>query len=284
MNKIFISLIVLFSSLYSLAQKNDFVLADSLMGIGKVQDAIDKYRKFNISQNTIHPSFELSFAEALSYNNQIDSAFYHLKIAIIKDSTYTVLRNPFFYNLISDYRWNELVDEQLKKYQAKNGLFKDYEYAKKLISLRQKDQLYYYEVYMSIKVNGSDSPITQSIWELKNKINQELLLELEVLIRQNGYPKCSDNLPCATPFLIIQHSDLKTQEKYLPLIKEMCMNKEIPCNQYAMLQDRVNLRNNKSQIYGTQGPKDENGMLPNLYEPEKINERRIQLGLNPLNY
>lgn len=52
--------------------------------------------------------------------------------------------------------------------------------------------------------------------------------------------------------MTIQHSDLKTQEKYLPLFKEAFIKKKLSGSTYAMLEDRVAMKNKRLQIFGTQ--------------------------------
>ncbi len=258
---------------------------DSLVNFGKIIEAKTEFQKLS-NEIKFSSQAALSYAEILSLNNEIDSSFFYLEKALVKDSAYRVLSNGKLYNLISDKRWHDITENQLRKYQLKRGKFADFDYAKKLIKLKQKDQQFYYEVYLSQRLNGENSPITKAIWKLKELINSNNLIELESLIQTHGYPKCSEKMPCAIPFLIIQHSNLETQLKYINQIKELCKSNDIPCNHYAMLTDRIRVHQNKPQLFGTQYTynKDENGksILYEVYEPEKLNERRRKIGLKPL--
>lgn len=275
-------LIVLFFSNFIWAQTY-FQKVDSLRNFGKLEEAIVEYKKL-IKEESFSDKLAYEYAEVLSLKNQVDSAFYYLELSTQKDSSYYPLKNKFFYNLTSDKRWESFTNRQLEKYQSKKGNFKDLDYAKKLIGLGQKDQLYFYEIYLSERLHGHDAPITKALWDLKERINEQLLAEMEELIKEKGYPKCSENMPCSIPFLIIQHSELDTQEKYINLLRNLCDKHQIPCNHYAMLKDRINLRKGIPQIYGTQYKRDKNGKykLYNLLEPEQVNERRAKLGLAPL--
>jgi len=89
----------------------------------------------------------------------------------------------------------------------------------------------------------------------------------------------------STLFLVIQHSDLETQLKYLPMMREAVKLGNTRASSLALLEDRVALGQGKRQIYGSQIGKDqETGeyyVLP-LIEPEKINERRKQVGLGTI--
>jgi len=81
----------------------------------------------------------------------------------------------------------------------------------------------------------------------------------------------------STLFLVIQHSDLETQLKYLPMMREAVKLGNTRASSLALLEDRVALRQGKRQIYGSQiGRDQETGeyYVSPLIEPEKVNERR----------
>lgn len=87
-------------------------------------------------------------------------------------------------------------------------------------------------------------------------------------------------------FLVIQHASLETQIKYYPLMeKAVEMGNARRCD-LAMLQDRIQVKQSKPQIYGTQLIYDDElgyyVVEPVVY-PEKVDERRAQVGLPPMN-
>ncbi|MBK9487034.1 MAG: hypothetical protein IPO01_18185 [Chitinophagaceae bacterium] len=53
-------------------------------------------------------------------------------------------------------------------------------------------------------------------------------------------------------FLVIQHSDSSTQEKYLPLLKQAVKDNRAFGHELALLEDRVLIKRGKNQIYGSQ--------------------------------
>lgn len=57
----------------------------------------------------------------------------------------------------------------------------------------------------------------------------------------------------STLFLVIQHADLVTQEKYLPMMREAVTKGNAKGSSLALLEDRVLIRNGKQQRYGSQG-------------------------------
>jgi len=84
-------------------------------------------------------------------------------------------------------------------------------------------------------------------------------------------------------WLIVQHSNLDLQKKSLSLM-EKCMD-DIDVKNYAYLKDRVLLRENKQQIYGTQVTIDPTNKIPKVLPTEdepNLNNRRKEIGLSPI--
>ena len=89
----------------------------------------------------------------------------------------------------------------------------------------------------------------------------------------------------STLFLVIQHSPLEVQEKYLPMMRDAVKNGNARARSLALLEDRVALRNGERQIYGSQIGRDqvsgEYYILP-LKDPENVDKRRSEVGLGKL--
>jgi len=120
-----------------------------------------------------------------------------------------------------------------------------------------------------------------------NFIDSTNLIEIESMISKYGWP--GESFVGAkgnnTVFLVIQHSDLKTQEKYLPLLEQSVKNHESRASDLALLRDRILMRQNKKQIYGSQIIRDEatGGWKFYSIEDEKnVNIRRKEMGLGPI--
>lgn len=86
-------------------------------------------------------------------------------------------------------------------------------------------------------------------------------------------------------FLVIQHADLPTQEKYLPMIRDAAQHGRTLPGNLAILEDRVALRQHKRQIYGSQvwtdlrtGKK----YVDLLDDPDSVDKRRAAVGLPPM--
>lgn len=114
------------------------------------------------------------------------------------------------------------------------------------------------------------------------KTQDSLNLEKVENILQNGWPEDLNMQGNQTIFLVIQHADLQTQQKYLPVIEKAVQdNKTFPAN-LALLKDRMALREGKKQIYGSQIFIDSNTgkkYVQPLKDPENVDELRAKVGL-----
>jgi len=127
---------------------------------------------------------------------------------------------------------------------------------------------------------------------IKNEIEQNKLdsINLSVvvnIIEQYGYP--NRNLVGinyeAHAFFVILHSNLKTMEKYLPLIESNTNEGLLSSRHLPYLKDRINLLKDMPQEYGTQSHKDNNGkwtLYKLKYDIEKTNKLREGFGLKLL--
>lgn len=120
-----------------------------------------------------------------------------------------------------------------------------------------------------------------------NYIDSTNLIVIEDLISKYGWLNKSfvgvaGNRTC---FLVIQHADLATQEKYLPMMESSVAMGESSTYDLALLQDRILMRQGKHQIYGSQIVRDESNGQWKFYpiEDERhVNARRAKVGLRPI--
>jgi hypothetical protein len=124
-----------------------------------------------------------------------------------------------------------------------------------LDSVWYRDQMYRHELHKGtkqeqverLKVFKKRSKIVDSLDQLNLRIVEDIL-------QHYGWlgPRDVGLRGVFALSLTIQHSDLKTQEKYLPLLKQAAIDKKTTADSYAMLADRVAIKNYRPQIYGTQ--------------------------------
>ena len=176
--------------------------------------------------------------------------------------------------------------ELIERVEFKYGKLEEVDLFKELWIMQIKDQAFYYHIEVAEKKLGTESAILPALWELKKKINEENLDRIIEIIDTKGWPKKSvvKEDAALTVFLVIQHADLETQKKYLPIMKEAANNGEADWSSLALLIDSVNLGEGKEQIYGSQIYRNEDGSfyVKDLEEPEYVNQRRKEVGLGPI--
>ena len=118
-------------------------------------------------------------------------------------------------------------------------------------------------------------------------IDSTNLVQVEALLSQYGWPGKSfvGSAGNSTVFLVIQHAELPTQEKYFPLMQQSVKEGESRPSDLALLQDRILMRQEKKQIYGSQVVFNETTGSPEFWPIEderNVNVRRAEVGLQPL--
>lgn len=261
--------------------------ADSLRDEGNLKEAIIEYKRiFSIDPKNKVNVYNL--ACTFSLDQQIDSCFKYLNIAVALDTTTASLTDPDFLSAREDKRWSNFENNLISMLNTKfKNPYKDIDYAKALWNMLALDQAYFQDVNLAGRKIGFQSTVVRAIWKLKSMINEKNQMELEELIAKKGWPKKSEvgGQAASAAFFIIQHSDLKKQLKYLPILKKRCEENEAKWENYALMYDRVQTSQNKPQRYGSQVKyieKTNSFELFPLEDEAKVNEWRKEIGLQPL--
>lgn len=274
-------------STLSIAQdKGQLAAADSLLRAGQLLEAVNAYRSI-LGQEPANQNASYNLACSYALLNMRDSAFHFLDISLAQDTSVRALNDPDFVLLLEDERWAEIEHRQVEKVEAKYGKYPKPELSKELWRMQLKDQAYYYHMDVAEKQLGPRNPLTTALWQLKKDINAQNEQRLEEIIAENGWPKKSEVKGSAAQaaFLVIQHADLELQQKYLPLLKEACEAGEADWSGYALMYDRVEMREGRPQLFGSQVTfnKETGNYEPYaIKEPEYVNKRRKEVGLGPI--
>jgi len=134
---------------------------------------------------------------------------------------------------------------------------------------------------------GNGSIEEKYIWSLIHLQDSICLRRIVIILDEYGWlGKTSvGNKANQAIWLVIQHANLETQEKYLPILKESVEKGESEGWHQAFLEDRIQMRNNKKQIYGSQATWDETTGKMKIYPIQNanhVNERRKTIGLEPI--
>jgi hypothetical protein len=83
-------------------------------------------------------------------------------------------------------------------------------------------------------------------------------------------------------FLVIQHADIDTQQKYVPMMRDAVIKKKANPESLALLEDRIALRTGNKQIYGSQvarNPKTQEYYILPMIDPDQVDFRRAEVNL-----
>lgn len=214
----------------------------------------------------------LKSADAWAMAGRPDSSYFQLN-KIIFLTNYKDLEklqtDPFLKSLHKDNQWKDLLRIVVSRKNKFDSLF-NRSLATKLEQIYEDDQKY--------RELGDWKMILQ-----KDSVNQKEVIEIlkkygwlsEFVVGEKG----ADAL-----FLVIQHADIKIQEIYLPMLRKAVQNGDAKPSDLALLEDRVLMRQNKKQLYGSQIRKDKKGnwIIHPIEDAANVDKRRAEMGLGPI--
>jgi hypothetical protein len=218
--------------------------------------------------------------------NEPDSAFVQLFIVarskLFAGYSNYIAEDDAMISLHDDSRWEEFIkilktnDEKFNK-----------DLSAQLDTIYVHDQKYRIECMKMNEAFGEESEEGKSACKIMRETDSINLMAIEKILDEQGWPGvdvvgASGNTAL---WLVIQHSSLEVQEKYLPMMREAVREgKALPCH-LALLEDRVAVRQGRNQVYGSQPDTDpETGKycVSSLEDPDHVDERRLDVGLDKL--
>ena len=199
---------------------------------------------------------------------------------------YTIVHDDYLTSLHNDGRWPTLLAlVKINKERIAPNLNEPL--VAELDSIYTKDQKYRLQFDEIEKKYGWESNEMKAHWKTINEKNSVILIEIKSLLDKYGWlgTDVIGEQGNSTLFLVIQHSDIATQERYLPMMREAVKNGKAKRGAFALLEDRVALREGKKQIYGSQIGQDSETKLyyvSPLEDPDNVDKRRAEVGLQPL--
>ncbi len=221
--------------------------------------------------------------------NYPDSAFYQLNRIVTKGNYINyeqITTDADLNSLHNDKRWQPLLELiQQNKYKAE-VIFKK-PLVQQLDSIRIEDQKYRQMIKGIGQKYGYESKEMKDLWKIINKKDSINLIKITGILDKYGWLGLDivGQEGSITLFLVIQHADQKTQEKYLPMMREAVKAGKAQGNQLALLEDRVALGQGKKQIYGSQIHRDNitgKYFVAPIEDESNVNKRRAEVGLEPL--
>ena len=146
-----------------------------------------------------------------------------------------------------------------------------------ILAIADRDQIARYDAL--------NHPEDKSLNDVMKQVDGENLKRLEPIIAANGWPGRSlvGRKASGGAWAVIQHADLETQKKYLPLMTKAADAGEVSWGLLATTIDRIQVREGKPQTYGTQFHQVNGELVPEAIEDEAhVDDRRKKVGLGPL--
>ena len=189
-------------------------------------------------------------------------------------------------NLHSKKEWGKTIEKLEKKIELIEANY-DKPLKTELLAILDEDQKYRIQMYETQKKFGQDSKEMQELWKITNQKDSVNLLKVRKILDEKGWvgkDKVGAQANSAL-FLVIQHSDLETQKKYLPMMKEAVTKGNASPGSLALLIDRIEIREGRKQIYGSQigtNPNTQTQYILPLIDPDNVDKRRAEVGLGPI--
>lgn len=263
--------------------------ARELYAAGEYENSGGKYSQaFEIKNGSDTLSHQYEAAGAWALAGKKDSAFAQL-FAISNEGKYydigKISTERNFIPLNTDDRWMSILNKVSENFkEAKVRLS---QVTSSLETVHEEDQYYRQQLDGIRETYGHDSDETTAQWELIHKQDSINLDKVTNILDEHGWlgwnlvgRKANNAI-----FLVIQHADIDTQEKYLPMFREAVKKGDAAPDALALMEDRVALRRGKKQIYGSQIGRDrETGeyYVSPLRDPDNVDERRAEVGLGPI--
>ncbi|MBK6355036.1 MAG: hypothetical protein IPF46_17005 [Saprospiraceae bacterium] len=261
-------------------------------------DSLYNAKDFRSSANKYSDAFKANGWKGLSndrYNAACswalaavpDSAFFQLD-RIATKSNYTnyghITTDPDLNSLHNDNRWKPLI-EKIKQNKDKAEVSLNKPLVAILDSIYIEDQTYRKQIDGIEKKYGWESKEMKDHWKIINEKDSINLIKVKSILDKYGWLSADvvGGQGNSTLFLVIQHSDQSTQEKYLPMMREAVKNSKAQGSSLALLEDRVALGQGKRQIYGSQigrDPETKIYYVSPLEDPDNVDKRRAKLDLD----
>ena len=270
------------------------------LNLVKKADSLYNAKDFKTSALTYSTAFARNGSKATAkdrYNaacswalaNNPDSAFFQLDRIATKANYMNyghITTDPDLNSLHNDTRWKPLL-QIIKANKEKAEVNLNKPLVAQLDSIYTDDQNYRLQIAEIEKKYGWESNEMKAHWKIIHEKDSINAIKVRYLLDKYGWlgPDDVGEQGNQTLFLVIQHADQATQEKYLPMMREAVKKGKAQGSSLALLEDRVALQQGKKQIYGSQVGRDmesEKYYVQPLSDPDYVDKRRAEVGLPPL--
>lgn len=248
--------------------------------------SVEKYKNaFRLQQGTESDYYNAACSAAL--NNQPTLSLKWLNIAVSKGYiNFRHMRNDAdLISLHNSKEWKTLIRVLERKVKIIEAGY-DKNLQERLLIIYDEDQKYRARIVELNEKRGYDSLEIKELWKIVSEKDSINLIQVKSILDHYGWVGADQVGQKANSalFLVIQHADLPTQLKYLPLLRKAVKAKKAQPSALALLEDRVALGEGKNQIYGTQigGDNTDKPYVLPLDDPDNVDRRRKAVGLSTM--
>ena len=224
---------------------------------------------------------------AWSMAGNADSAIAYLRLAVAgRYSNYNhLILDTDLYALHNDARWaaicRQVYENRFIGMSAANTRL-----VHLLDTILQNDQQVRTRFESTQEKYGTNSKEFRDLIAEMKRFDSINILRVSQILDTHGWPhrqEVGDEGSHAV-FMVIQHADILIQEKYLSMVRDAVKAGDVRASSFALLEDRIAVRNGKKQLYGTQLGMKQDGTyyLDELEDPDNVDKRRASVGLGPL--
>lgn len=284
---VFVLLVMNFSFVSAQTYKEWIRKADSSYTAKNYALSVDYYSKaFKIEQKSFVDLYNAGCAASMAEENK--KAFKWLNLSIDKgyENISHIQIDRDLKRLHSEKEWKKTIDKLQKKLDVIGANY-DKALEKQLAEIYTEDQEIRGEFMNVYKASKPDKKKIDSIGKIMGMKDSINLIKVMKILDERGWlgKNVVGEQGNKTLFLVIQHSDLKYQQKYLPMMRDAVKNGNANAGNLAYLEDRVALREGRKQIYGSQAAKNKktNKMyISPMIDPDNVDKRRAEVGLGTM--
>ncbi|MDE6559920.1 MAG: hypothetical protein K2K75_00915, partial [Muribaculaceae bacterium] len=263
--------------------------ANSAMFSGSFSVALELYRKILKYEDSPTNMVLYNAACAASMSGDTSQGLDYLEMLADKDSLW-YLKEPLdmdLQNLTYLPDWGSFYKKISMRRETFEKTF-DISLRSRLTQIRRSDQDVRHRFLSAYNTQPQDTILVNSLIQEMKEIDSKNLIEVDNILREYGWPgkdKVGDE--CVAKWLVIQHADVDSQRKALPMLKLAAEKGDINPSAIAMLEDRILVNSGKKQIYGTQYfyPEEESPKQRVIYPIDDIKNvdiKRTKVGLESL--
>lgn len=289
MKKLFAFFFIVTNCVFAQAQtyKEWVQKGDSCYTAENYKLSVGYYEKaFKIEQKDSGDLYNAGCSASLALENK--KAFKWLNLAI--DNGYENIAHiqidGDLKRLHTEKEWKVLIDKLQKKIDILSANY-DKPLQKELLDIYADDQGIRGDFMKIYKDPNSNKKKIDSIGKIMGQKDSINLIKVIKILDEKGWvgKDVVGAQANQTLFLVIQHSDLKYQQKYLPMMREAVKKGNANPANLAYLEDRIALREGRRQIYGSQSSKnkiDNKWHISPMIDPDNVDKRRAEVGLGTM--